>query len=116
MAKCIKCGKELSGSRVFCDECQEVMKQYPVPSGTPLVIHQRSEVKKPSAKKKVISPEEQVTGLRRRVRWMALVIAALLLALSLTVGMLLKEISEPDPEVTETKGQNYSTQNTTEAK
>ncbi len=113
MANCIKCGKELAGNRVFCDECQEVMKQYPVPTGTPLVIQHRSEVKKPTVKKKTVSAEEQIAGLRKRIRWMALLMVAMLLALSVTVGLLLKQWSEPKPEATETKGQNYSTQGST---
>ncbi len=116
MANCIKCGKELVGNRVFCDECQEVMKQYPVPAGTPLVIQPRRESKKTAAKKKVLSAEEQAAGLRKLLRWMALGMVALMVTLCVVVGLLLKEWSEPNPEVTETKGQNYSTQHSTGGK
>ncbi len=112
MANCIKCGKELAGTKVFCNECLGVMKEYPVPSGTPLIIHQREvpAAKKANAKKKALSPEEQVLRLRGIIRWLVLGVFVLVLALVVTGTWLLKEVREPQWIPEETKGQNYSTQ------
>ena len=66
MANCIKCGKELSTTKVFCQECLEIMEKYPVATGTPIVLHPRSAAvqkapvkKKPSAEAKA---EKENTG------------------------------------------------------
>ncbi len=97
MANCIKCGKELGNTKVFCEDCQAVMKQYPVPTGTPLVIHQRPETKKTAIKKKTISPEEQVIRLRKKVKRLAWTVVLLVLLLICAAGWLFWEIYQPEP-------------------
>ncbi len=110
MANCIKCGKELSSTKAFCEECLEVMEHYPVPSGTPLVIHQRAAAPKKASGKKKASPEEQVPKLKKLVKQMTAIMILLTIALGIALGWLIREIREPALVPEETKGQNYSTQ------
>ncbi len=111
MANCIKCGKELVGTKVFCDDCLKVMNEHPVPSGTPLIIHQRqtNTGKKAPAKKKAIPPEEQVQRLRKVIRWLIALVLVLFVLLSVAACWLTIEIQEPDWIPEETKGQGYGT-------
>ncbi len=110
MANCIKCGKELSSTKAFCEECLEVMERYPVPSGAPLVIHQRAAAPKKASGKKKLSPEEQVPKLKKLVKQMTVILVLLTIALGIALGWLIREIQEPALVPDETKGQNYSTQ------
>lgn len=112
MANCIKCGKELSTTKAFCEECLEVMEKYPVPSGTPLVIHRRSAVPKKAPVKKKLSPEEQVVKLRRTVKQLTALLIVFAIIISVGVVWLIREIKEPGRDPEATKGQNYSTQPT----
>lgn len=110
MANCIKCGKELSTTKAFCEECLEVMERYPVPSGTPLVIHRRSAIPKKAPVKKKLSPEEQVIKLKRLVKQMAVLLVVFALIIGFGLAWLIREIREPGQDPEATKGQNYSTQ------
>ncbi len=110
MANCIKCGKELASTKVFCEECLEVMEKYPVPSGTPLVIHQRTAASRKVATKKKLSPEEQIPKLKRRIKQLTVILIVMALVLTIATGWLVQEIREPGVVPEETKGQNYSTQ------
>lgn len=89
------------------------MEKYPVPSGTPLVIHRRAALPKKTPAKKKISPEEQIAKLRRQVKRMAITMAILLLILAAAAFWLIREVLEPNMKPETTKGQNYSTQPTT---
>lgn len=112
MANCIKCGKELSTTKAFCEECLEVMERYPVPSGTPLVIHKRIALPKKAPVKKKLSPEEQVVKLKRLIKQMAALLVVFAIIIGIGVAWLIREIREPDQNPEATKGQNYSTQPT----
>ena len=109
---CLKCGKKTGKTEAFCQECMEVMERYPVPSGTPLVIHRRAAIQKKTVAKKKLSPEELVVKQRRLIKQMALVLALFTLILGVGVFWLVREILEPGVRPEETKGQNYSTQPT----
>ena len=110
MANCIKCGKELSTTKAFCEECLEIMEKYPVPSGTPLVIHRRSAIPKKAPVKKKLSPEEQVVKLRRLIKRLTALLIVFAIIISIGVIWLIREIKEPGRDPETTKGQNYSTQ------
>lgn len=112
MANCLKCGKELSTTKAFCEECLEVMEKYPVPSGTPLVIYRRSAVPKKAPVKKKLSPEEQVVKLRRTVKQLTALLVVFAIIIAVGVAWLIREIKEPGRDPEATKGQNYSTQPT----
>lgn len=112
MANCIKCGKELSSTKVFCQECLEDMERHPVPSGTPVVLRPRGAVIKKNPGKRKLSPEEQVPKLKKLVRQLTAVLVVMTIVLGIAIGWLVLEIREPGFIPEETKGQNYSTQPT----
>lgn len=70
---CMKCGREVTSTQVFCEDCLLDMGNYPVNPDTPVVLPQRgqSPIQKKPPKKRVVPLEEQVRGLRRIVRILA---------------------------------------------
>ena len=48
---CIKCGKDTLGQDVFCKECLEVMADYPVKPGTPVLIPDQTSVRRHPTRK-----------------------------------------------------------------
>ena len=86
------------------------MEKYPVPSGTPLVIHRRSAIPKKAPVKKKLSPEEQVVKLRRLIKRLTALLIVFAIIISIGVIWLIREIKEPGRDPETTKGQNYSTQ------
>lgn len=110
MANCIKCGKELSATKVFCEECLEVMERYPVPSGTPIFLNPRGAAVKKAPGKKKLSPEEQVLKLKRRIKQLTTALVIVTILLGITLGHLIWKNGNPKTMAEETKGQNYSTQ------
>lgn len=106
---CIKCGRELSDTQVFCPQCLEQMEQYPVKPGTPVLLppsrsgspsngkkHQKAEKK----------PEEQVQALRSALSWLTVALVVALLAFALCAGLLLHSLVQKEQA---TKiGQNYT--------
>ena len=67
---CVKCGKKTEGTDVFCPECLETMKRYPVKPGTKIHIPVRPEPaeRKQTKTKKEKSPEEQIAALQKLVK------------------------------------------------
>lgn len=110
MANCIKCGKELTVTKVFCEECLEVMERYPVPSTAHVTLYPREPAAQKAPGKKKLSPEEQVTKLKRLTRQLTAALVVLALLLGAGLFWLIREIREPGVPVVETKGQNYSIQ------
>lgn len=107
---CMKCGRETQGSNVFCPSCLADMAASPVPAGTPVQIPMRptpASVHRNVSRKKSPTPEEQLAGLRRALRGLAISVAALALALGVTVTALVHALQEP--EAVEAIGQNYIT-------
>ena len=92
---CLKCGKNLGSSHVFCDECIEKMKQNPVKPGT--VINLPNRAPTPVTKKKVVKRrywwniEDEIAPLRSKVRWLtfALIVAILGFLIAVAVIFLL---------------------------
>ena len=106
---CTKCGRETKDSTVFCKSCLDVMKLYPVKPGTSIQLPQRapSAAKKASARKKKLSPEEQVVRQKKTIRWLSICLVSTILLLCLSVALLLHLGQEQTSE--ETIGQNYMT-------
>ena len=104
---CIKCGKETKGSDVFCQDCLLVMQTQPVKPGTAVHIPVRPASKKPAARKKALSPEEQTAKLRKHLRQLRWTIFALILALEVTTASTLYLLHRQG--VLEDLGKNYST-------
>ena len=86
---CMKCGVEIPEQQVFCDHCLQIMEQYPVKADAHIHLPKRNSdaepVKKPSKKKRTVSPEELISSLKLRVlrlRLLAVVLIFLLLVVS----------------------------------
>ena len=107
---CLKCGTEIDESQVFCDECLEIMKKYPVKPATAIQLPRRGEstpVKKTYVKRRQPpSQEEQNRVLRKIVLFLAVfwLITAALLALTLRPA--LESLFQGESLL---PGQNYST-------
>lgn len=92
---CMKCGKKLGSSQVFCDECLEKMEQNPVNPNTVVTLPRRESA--PVQKKKVLhhryfwNLEGENDTLRTKLRWMrfALIVAILGFLISVAVIFLL---------------------------
>ena len=80
---CMKCGKKLGESQVFCDECLKKMEKSPVNPNIAVNLPQRPTA--PVTKKKIVrrryfwNVEGEIDVLRTKIRWLrvALVIAIL---------------------------------------
>ena len=88
---CIKCGRKLEGSQVFCSGCLENMASYPVKPGTPVYLPPQVPVQpvKNRRKKQELKPEEQIRQLKSAKRLLILVLVVLLVAFALLCTLLL---------------------------
>ena len=115
---CAKCGKKVEDGNVFCPECLEEMKQYPVKPGTPVHIPARPEPveRKQTRLRKERTPEEQIASLHKLVQWLIILVAALTTTLAVVLGVLvytIADVSETQP-AEEPSRRNYTTAATTE--
>lgn len=90
---CMKCGRDIPQGQVFCDSCLEVMKKYPVKPDAAIQLPRRSlqnAVKKQPARRRPLSPEEQIPLLKRSIRRLKITVAVLVLLLvaAIVVGVL----------------------------
>ena len=106
---CMKCGRETKVDAVFCDECLEHMDRHPVPPNT--LVYVPSEKDRASAKKHsnlppVVTAEDQVKRLTKKVHVLGLLLA-LFVGATVFFGLLsvdtLHELS-----VTKFIGKNYT--------
>ena len=108
---CVKCGREIEESRVFCDSCLEEMEKYPVKPGTVVHIPKRPDVeeekKVASRRKSVLTEEEQIRRMKKKLVWLRLIAATLLIACGALTFVLGKTVMKLD--VRKIIGQNYST-------
>ncbi len=105
---CLKCGREVAGEQVFCDSCQLLMDENPVKPGTPVLLplpKNQTAAKKPTHRKRVLPPEEQVVQLKKALRRMELCAAVLIIVLGMATYLLVREIQKDDAPVI---GQNYT--------
>ena len=104
--QCLKCGREIQVGEVFCQECQEEMKRYPVRPGTVVRIPRQPQPKRTPERRPAITPERKIEILTRRTRilgWLLTLAAALVICLGALTLTLLHE-DEAGPAI----GQNYS--------
>lgn len=113
---CMKCGKETKDDQVFCDSCLSVMAQYPVRQDIRVRLPHRAPPaeKKAAAKRKVLSPEEQISRLRSTVKRLALALVCALILLGFSMSLLFQRSDLQNPE--NTIGKNYNTINADEKK
>ena len=104
---CMKCGKEISEDQVFCKDCLAVMDTYPVEPDT--VVHIPTREHRTSEKKRrELTAKEQIAQLHSTVRWLALTVMVLLVALILTAAMPLQQRNEPSAPTEMPLGRNYT--------
>ena len=75
---CMKCGRETAGDAVFCSDCLEHMEHHPVPANTLVYVpteKDRAAVKKHSTIRPVITAEDQIKRLNKRLHVMGLLFA-----------------------------------------
>ena len=92
---CMKCGKKLGQSQVFCDECLAKMAEAPVEPNAVVRLPDRTEA--PPSKKKPLrrlyfwEAEDEIGALRSKIRWLrfALVVAVLGFLVAVAVIFLL---------------------------
>lgn len=85
--RCLKCGREIKDTQVFCEGCQGSMEHYPVKPGTPIQLPHRQTPpvvkKKPSKRKKALKPEEQIPRLRHTIRLLTVALIGAIIAFAL---------------------------------
>ena len=93
---CLKCGRETTSERVFCDDCLEAMKQHPVSPDIPVILPRRTSGpgQKKAVRKKAVSPEEQITGLKNRIRTLCILLAAVSILAALMIYPAVKYLVE----------------------
>ena len=106
---CMKCGRDIEEGQVFCPKCLELMEQIPVKSDVVIKLPQRKETpaKKPAPRKKMRTPEEQITRLKRKNRWLTAVLCLFLVTSLLFLSLCIDYFRQLD--VQKFLGQNYST-------
>ena len=110
---CMKCGKEVSGSNVFCDACLADMEQYPVKPGTPVLLPTRPKevvVHKRSARR-AKKPEEQISTLKNWITFLCVFSCLLMAALTISILLNLQLLGNKDIEIL--PKQNFRTVETT---
>lgn len=109
---CMKCGKQTVDDQVFCDDCLEIMAQYPVKPETHVQLPNRPELaaRKSAPRKKKLTLKEQNERLKKSLRVLTATLAVTLLAFAVTVSLLIH--TAQDRGVKESIGKNYNTVNT----
>ncbi len=106
---CVKCGREVVEDNVFCNTCLAEMEKNPVTPGTVVLLPtpEKKPARKTSFKKHILSPEEQLSRLKKRIKRLRILVAVLLLAAGILAYVTSQVISELDLQ--RLLGQNYST-------
>lgn len=82
---CLKCGRETALERAFCDDCLAEMEKYPVSFNASVTLPKRtsSPAQKKAPRRRTVSPEEQISVLKNRIRllWILLIAVSILSAL-----------------------------------
>lgn len=107
--QCIKCGRETQDKHVFCEACLAAMEKSPVKPGTPVVIPKRPRKVRTAAAVKKEKPEELMAKLQKQIRVLVWFCLALILALSISIGLLVHHFVVTDHNA-HAIGQNYSTE------
>ncbi len=106
--ECIKCGKETSGTQMFCSECLEDMANYPVKAGTAIHLPSRPTAnERPAPRSRERSMSETISSLRRLIRWLTVTIAILSILLCATAGFLIHTLDKQ--AAADMIGRNYTT-------
>ena len=90
---CMRCGREIDETQVFCAECLADMERHPVKPGTPIQLPTRNE--KSAAKRTRFRLAEskwtdKIFLLKYIIFWLVILIVLLAAALALCICMLLQ--------------------------
>lgn len=87
---CLNCNRDTVGKAVFCDACLQEMESFPIPQGTPVIIHAQPTpvTQKAQNAQHFSSIEEQLIASRRASRRLAVALGFALFLLLLTAGAL----------------------------
>lgn len=106
---CLKCGKDTGISNVFCDSCLEKMTAYPVKPDTAIQLPPRAASpaeKKPVRKKNKPSVAELLKVSRKRVLWLSVTVALLVVGLLISLSLLVHTLDTL--EEVQNQGKNYT--------
>lgn len=108
---CMKCGVDIPEGQVFCEHCLSVMESYPIKPDAHIHLPKRAfaqdaQPKKAGKKKRILSPEEQITALRMKVLRLRLTAVVLAFILCVVSAFLVLKIYT-DYSTPET-GRNYT--------
>ena len=108
---CMKCGRETENEAVFCPDCLQVMEKYPVRPGTVVILPRRREpsVLKKITKRHVVTAEEQIKILRKRLSILTIMLVVCIVAIVLMFQPTMHYVLDEHVEIS----QNYSTVITT---
>lgn len=103
---CMKCGKKIADSAVFCENCLANMELHPVKPGTPVNLPNRSREEKKAPPKKRPTPEQRLKKAHTAIKWLVGILVVMSLLLAIVIAMLGTTIRERDTKTN--IGQNYS--------
>jgi len=89
---CMKCGREIRESGVFCNNCLAEMEKYPVKPNISIQLPSRPDNSAPKKKTKPVKeipPEEQIRHLKSRSRWLGFAFTVSLIAFLLSSVLIL---------------------------
>lgn len=96
---CMKCGAEIKGEQVFCDDCLTQMARFPVRPNVVVQLPPKQD-SLPARKRKPVKKDrdlaEQNRHLRSQVRWLSLLLAVALLGFGLMAALLLRFLDQRD--------------------
>lgn len=102
---CLKCGRDTEEGAVFCTECLLEMQRYPIRPGTPVLLPtQERTAPRKMPKRRPIPPEEQIKGLKKRIRTLTILWITTLLALAVLAVVCWRTLPHPEHR----PGQNYT--------
>ncbi len=107
---CLKCGNEAENGQIFCNHCLEVMERYPVKPGTNIQLPRRNSVPLPKkqARRRSLSPEEQIVHMRVTIRTLAAILCTSLLLLGISVWLNFQPRENQTQPPVPSMGQNYT--------
>lgn len=86
--ECLKCGRETAGNEVFCSECLKEMEKNPVPSNTPVVLHNRAETPRKAVHKKTQKQDVVIDQLHKQIHRLHIWVTVLVILLVAALGAL----------------------------
>lgn len=106
---CMKCGTEIKGSGVFCEQCLAEMEKFPVKPDIRIHLPVRpaaTAVRKKTRRQRYVKPEDQIRHLKQVRNWLCGLLIFVLLAFAASSAMLIHLLDSEDGF---NIGQNYET-------